>query len=333
MKQLTKPNKLKFLSTPSGWRATKIPAHLQCPARISIHALRVEGDVQSITPPRRSRIFLSTPSGWRATPLEVNSKFKCVISIHALRVEGDCHLPLLQGGNRDFYPRPPGGGRRIGDTYKAYMAIFLSTPSGWRATDKIIDINVNAQFLSTPSGWRATSKVSSMVENCLISIHALRVEGDHVACFGKPCPVISIHALRVEGDLFFQEYDMTAVKFLSTPSGWRATFVLSVMQIFLKLFLSTPSGWRATLVPRADRRRRRHFYPRPPGGGRRNHRLRGVRRAMISIHALRVEGDVDFVYQLEIPIISIHALRVEGDSKNGQSFCLLLRKREKNLPL
>ena len=31
--------------------------------------------------------------------------------------------------------------------------------------------------------------------------------------------------------------------------------------------------------------------------------------------------------------ISIHALRVEGDSKNGQSFCLLLRKREKNLPL
>lgn len=31
--------------------------------------------------------------------------------------------------------------------------------------------------------------------------------------------------------------------------------------------------------------------------------------------------------------ISIHALRVEGDSKNGQSFYLFLRKREKNLPL
>ena len=31
--------------------------------------------------------------------------------------------------------------------------------------------------------------------------------------------------------------------------------------------------------------------------------------------------------------ISIHALRVEGDSKNGQSFQLFLRKREKNLPL
>ena len=32
-------------------------------------------------------------------------------------------------------------------------------------------------------------------------------------------------------------------------------------------------------------------------------------------------------------MISIHTLRVEGDSKNGQSFRLFLRKREKNLPL
>lgn len=32
-------------------------------------------------------------------------------------------------------------------------------------------------------------------------------------------------------------------------------------------------------------------------------------------------------------LLSIHALRVEGDSKNGQNFRLFLRKREKNLPL
>ncbi len=54
----------------------------------------------------------------------------------------------------------------------------------------------------------------------------------------------------------------------------------------------------------------------------------------ISIHALRVEGDKQKT-RITIPTeaISIHALRVEGDSKNGQSFCLFLRKREKNLPL
>lgn len=52
-----------------------------------------------------------------------------------------------------------------------------------------------------------------------------------------------------------------------------------------------------------------------------------------STRALRVEGD--FLPRLAdfVGFISIHALRVEGDSKNGQSFRLFLRKREKNLPL
>ena len=53
----------------------------------------------------------------------------------------------------------------------------------------------------------------------------------------------------------------------------------------------------------------------------------------ISIHALRVEGDFSFQLAGGTRFISIHALRVEGDSKNGQSFRLFLRKREKNLPL
>ena len=57
-------------------------------------------------------------------------------------------------------------------------------------------------------------------------------------------------------------------------------------------------------------------------------------RIHISIHALRVEGDKALQrYQMSKAEISIHALRVEGDSKNGQSFHLFLRKREKNLPL
>ena len=54
---------------------------------------------------------------------------------------------------------------------------------------------------------------------------------------------------------------------------------------------------------------------------------------VISIHALRVEGDVPQQNASRKSKISIHALRVEGDSKNGQSFRLFLRKREKNLPL
>ena len=82
---------------------------------ISIHALRVEGDL----------------SGDSA---------QCVIgeiSIHALRVEGDARKP----------------------TDKQLFKIFLSTPSGWRAT---IDVYLRLchffAFLSTPSGWRATTE-------------------------------------------------------------------------------------------------------------------------------------------------------------------------------
>ena len=56
-----------------------------------------------------------------------------------------------------------------------------------------------------------------------ISIHALRVEGDHC----KPVSIfpgqISIHALRVEGDCHVTLTLKHLLGFLSTPSGWRAT--------------------------------------------------------------------------------------------------------------
>ena len=57
-----------------------------------------------------------------------------------------------------------------------------------------------------------------------------------------------------------------------------------------------------------------NFYPRPPGGGR-PRRGRGEReQTRISIHALRVEGDLFLGRCLIKFLISIHALRVEGDA-------------------
>ena len=78
------------------------------------------------------------------------------ISIHALRVEGD-HLPLsFLHTVLYFYPRPP----------------------GWRATTVGRIACAFEQFLSTPSGWRATYTVTPYTALVIISIHALRVEGD-----------------------------------------------------------------------------------------------------------------------------------------------------------
>ena len=57
-----------------------------------------------------------------------------VISIHALRVEGDMSICVLPIFGINFYPRPPGGGRRVYGINNPSEGIFLSTPSGWRAT-------------------------------------------------------------------------------------------------------------------------------------------------------------------------------------------------------
>ena len=56
-----------------------------------------------------------------------------------------------------------------------------------------------------------------------------------------------------------------------------------------------------------------NFYPRPPCGGRQKFVVDIVFRQHISIHALRVEGDLDVPEMAITQVISIHALRVEGD--------------------
>ena len=84
-------DELIFLSTPSGWRATIKDYNGNTIDFISIHALRVEGDFAAAGCSEADKVFLSTPSGWRAT--EPNAK----------------EFPAVS----DFYPRPPGGGRRL----------------------------------------------------------------------------------------------------------------------------------------------------------------------------------------------------------------------------
>ena len=102
-----------FLSTPSARRATGWLSVRSSITRISIHALREEGDVRNVRPivdvndfyprpprggrllrgtgPTTGKVFLSTPSARRATPA---SRAKIL-------------LPL------NFYPRPPRGGRLV----------------------------------------------------------------------------------------------------------------------------------------------------------------------------------------------------------------------------
>ena len=190
---------------------------------ISIHALREEGDASSGRPAKTTayfyprpprggrpaqlkkrqtvREFLSTPSARRATWCVLCSRRCGEISIHALREEGDPPSSKSGRPSANFYPRPPRGGRPAQVTGKGLCVLFLSTPSA----------------------RRATAGALNLVSHDLISIHALREEGDQPSPDASRTPRnfyprpprggrpvvgvvlafvdgISIHALREEGD-------------------------------------------------------------------------------------------------------------------------------------
>ena len=169
---------------------------------------------------------------------------------------------------KNFYPRPPRGGRRIRTGTRTHREKFLSTPSARRAT--MIDPMYFAEksFLSTPSARRATVFLCQVVDNWQISIHALREEGD------------------IPGVTDFS----TFLIFLSTPSARRATRLSCPNPIQPRYFYPRPPrGGRPFLIisplldvkisihalreegdqrQRAGQRRASNFYPRPPRGGR-----------------------------------------------------------------
>ena len=80
-----------FLSTPSARRATEAVCDYFLAIRISIHALREEGDSSKRVIFPKQGVFLSTPSARRATRRGLPGRQARTISIHALREEGDLH--------------------------------------------------------------------------------------------------------------------------------------------------------------------------------------------------------------------------------------------------
>ena len=168
---------------------------------ISIHALRVEGDVIYIF------IFVFVPSiSIHALRVEGDPHnmyaIACThfISIHALRVEGDHPSAKSISKKFYFYPRPPGGGRPFQlSTGLPQKHFYPRPPGGGRPFCISKDICVYNFYPRPPGGGRLSHSMFPRTAET-ISIHALRVEGDKIAPFVKHLHYISIHALRVEGD-------------------------------------------------------------------------------------------------------------------------------------
>ena len=150
--------KIRFLSTPSGWRATAgtITAYVRATG-ISIHALRVDGDkiMLSISLNKCISIHALRVEGDR--PYRACGRLRKAISIHALRVEGDVLCVYRQRGVCISIHALRVEGDTDALNNNTLIMQFLSTPSGWRATlSTHTALEISLIFLSTPSGWRAT---------------------------------------------------------------------------------------------------------------------------------------------------------------------------------
>ena len=150
---------------------------------------------------------------------------------------------------KNFYPRPPRGGRPEKDLCVCYTAKFLSTPSARRATNRgeLLVVppadfyprpprggrrkrdavqNRVRRFLSTPSARRATRKLHPEPGRRGISIHALREEGDRSSVA-----------------------ELSLVKaFLSTPSARRATAKTETKSLFSNKLYNILHEFRRALI-------------------------------------------------------------------------------------
>ena len=258
---------------------------------ISIHALREEGDRKQYT----------------------RGKDENGISIHALREEGDPTNLKRFGRVSHFYPRPPRGGRRR-STFKRDQKIlnfYPRPPRGGRHAHTMRAVHT-MPFLSTPSARRATRSAPGPARRYSISIHALREEGD-LMWTGSPsqclhfyprpprggrrdsrsnhtrAACISIHALREEGDPSTAQRARArwiSIHALREEGDGRTESPLVLPAYF---YPRPPRGGRHNDA--VHKPHKNDFYPRPPRGGRRIDDAQGLDTVIISIHALREEGD------------------------------------------
>ena len=348
-----------FLSTPSARRATHCFDMQARDQAISIHALREEGDVRALLfeedtgdfyprPPRGGRprsqrprtglrnFYPRPPRGGRHSgrhahrgqlrisihalreegdPHYRRRKFPgCEISIHALREEGDKTSAAWTRSAAYFYPRPPRGGRHPAKVAGSIGKEFLSTPSArratiqWRSSEVIDMISIHALreegdtrpavplfwrhgFLSTPSARRATTTQLTAESVRLISIHALREEGDkYIGGTRRPVQHFYPRPPRGGRPASIRTMATGAGIFLSTPSARRAT--CSAAAEYLRCRISIHALREEGDSCGAYHQSVRHyFYPRPPRGGRLLLLLGVTADGLISIHALREEGD------------------------------------------
>ena len=189
-----------FLSTPSGWRVT----------------LRLQKDAA----PGR---FLSTPSGWRATRLLQNDPSP---TLFLSTPSGWRAIPLFSVEDRlrmHFYPRPLGGGRRPQGCNTDYRLYFYPRPPGGGRPCDCKRTLLPVDFYPRPPGG---GRREAWRKFCCSSPNFYpRPPGGGRRCCRLRQPTRTNFYPRPPGGgrhHLFSDCPLL-VRFLSTPSGWRAT--------------------------------------------------------------------------------------------------------------
>ena len=314
----------KFLSTPSARRATRGEETVRPRLPISIHALREEGDSRARRkmllkanfyprPPRGGRrgsrwkstatsVFLSTPSARRATYpcCQSRSWWSSFLSTPSAR-RATAKKPANLSKIRNFYPRPPRGGRHLTlrkQIDEDKISIHALREEGdWGF---INNSDLSMRFLSTPSARRATKGSVVLPGADEISIHALREEGDKMA---------------------YNYLKKIAYFYPRPPRGGRRHALRRACGVVDHFYPRPPRGGRHSC--RRPRRKSENFYPRPPRGGRPGEtNTRAVITKFLSTPSAR-RATVAFFLLFVRSQISIHALREEGDVQRVINFVQL----------
>ena len=190
---------------------------------ISIHALREEGDsLPWPSAPSRGYFYPRPPRGGRLEEFSEGNSSK-VISIHALREEGDQLRVLSRTTLLYFYPRPPRGGRLLPNHSTISIVNFYPRPPRGGRPTQLSDYLITTQFLSTPSARRATRWRQHSVQRPVISIHALREEGDRRPSRRTTASGNFYPRPPRGGRPSSNTPNSRTSRFLSTPSARRAT--------------------------------------------------------------------------------------------------------------
>ena len=149
-----------FLSTPSARRATRLPPKISVVyAFLSTPSARRATCDFGLVPV--VFLFLSTPSARRATMMPIrNRRRRGFLSTPSAR-RATTERPAIGRHGKNFYPRPPRGGRRVPTGAGSARRNFYPRPPRGGRLQRVINCIQLFQFLSTPSARRATAKTET----------------------------------------------------------------------------------------------------------------------------------------------------------------------------